>query len=175
MQAAINAARGQLPANLPSNPTYRKSKSRRCADSDSGADVGYGDEAADVRRGVHDSGAETSQIEGVGQVFVGGGSRPAVRVEVNPLLLSSLGWAWTRVRTALGSANANSPKGELERQNQTDESVNDNDQLLHAAQYAPLIVAYNNGAPVRLSDVATVVDSWRTCIRRAWPTASPAC
>src|SRR5271154_3171856 len=99
-----------------------------------------------------------AQIEGVGQVFVGGSSLPAVRAEVNPLLLSNLGVGIEQVRGALGSANANAPKGEVDNIHQG-QLVNDNDQLFHASQYAPQIVAYKNGAPVRLSDVSTVLDS----------------
>ena len=99
-----------------------------------------------------------SQIAGIGQVFVGGSSRPAVRAEVNPLLLSKLGVGLDEVRTALGAANSHSPKGQL-ADAKHDDILNDNDQLFSASQYAPLILAYHNGAPVRLSDVATVVDS----------------
>ena len=98
-----------------------------------------------------------SQIQGIGQVSVGGSSQPAVRVEVNPLLLSKLGVSLEQVRIALNSANANAPKGQLS-DSEHNRIVNLNDQLFLANEYATLVVAYRNGAPVRLSDVATVVD-----------------
>ena len=99
-----------------------------------------------------------SQISGVGQVNIGGSSQPAVRVEVNPLLLSKLGVSLDQVRIALEQANANVPKGSLADQDRRF-VLDDNDQLFVAREYAPLIVAYHNGAPVRLSDVARVVDN----------------
>ena len=99
-----------------------------------------------------------SQIPGVGQVTVGGSSRPGVRAEVNPLLLSKLGLGLDQVRAALGAANADVPKGALSDAKRMF-LLNNNDQLFLAKDYASLIIAYRNGAPVRLSDVATVVDS----------------
>ena len=157
VQAAINAARGQLPTNLPSNPTWRKVNP---ADAPI-LILALTSETA-TKPQMYDVGSsilaqKLSQIDGVGQVFVGGSSLPAVRAEVNPLQLSNLGVGIEQVRTALSSANANSPKGEL-GDKQTAQLMNDNDQLFHAAQYGPQIVAYKNGAPVRLSDVSTVVD-----------------
>jgi multidrug efflux pump len=98
------------------------------------------------------------QIAGIGQVNLGGSSRPGVRAEVNPLQLSKLGVGLDQVANALNTANAHSPKGELTNSS-SNYVLNDNDQLFLAKDYASLIVAYNNGAPVRLSDVATVVDS----------------
>ena len=99
-----------------------------------------------------------SQIEGVGQVTVGGGALPAVRVELNPTQLNAAGISLEDVRTALANANANRPKGEFADDTQA-WSISTTDQLLKAAQYRPLIVAYHNGAAVVLSDVAQVVDS----------------
>ena len=99
------------------------------------------------------------QIAGIGQVNLGGSSRPGVRAEINPLQLSKLGVGLDQVAAALNAANAHSPKGQLSEQRTTATCINDNDQLFLAKEYAPLIVAYHNGAPVRLSDVATVVDS----------------
>ena len=98
-----------------------------------------------------------SQIAGIGLVSVGGSSQPAVRAEINPMLLSKLGISLDQVRTALGTANAHSPKGALADANHI-EMLETNDQLFHASEYAPLIIAYRNGAPVRLSDVARVWD-----------------
>jgi multidrug efflux pump len=99
-----------------------------------------------------------SQVPGVGQVYVGGSAQPAVRAEVNPLLLNKLGVGLDTVRNALHLANSNLAKGSVENDVKVWD-FGDNDQLFTAAQYRPLIVAYRNGAPVRLSDVATVEDS----------------
>src|SRR5450755_2288273 len=158
VQAAINAARSQLPANLPGNPTYRKV-------NPADAPVLILSMTSDVITlpKMYDTGdsilaQKLAQVDGVGQVFVGGGAKPAVRAEVNPLLLNKLGVGLDTVRAALTSANANTPKGEFS------DSVNawtirDNDQIFLANQYRNLIVAYKNGAPVRLSDVADVQDA----------------
>ena len=158
VQAAINAARGQLPTNLPSNPTWRKVNP---ADAPIlilalTSDTATKPQMYDVGNSI--LAQKLSQIDGVGQVFVGGSSLPAVRAEVNPMQLSNLGVGIEQVRTALNTANANSPKGGL-ADAQQGEMLQDNDQLFHAAEYAPRIIAYKNGAPVRLADVATVVDS----------------
>ena len=158
VQAAINAARGQLPANLPSNPNWRKVNPAESPilvlslTSDTATQPQMYDVADSILA------QKIAQVDGVGLVQVGGSSRPAVRAEVNPLLLSKLGLGLEDVRTALASANANRPKGALV-DNQQMRVLNDNDQLFVAKQYAPLIIAYRNGAPVRLSDVASVVDS----------------
>ena len=97
------------------------------------------------------------QIAGIGQVQVGGSSQPAVRAEVNPLLLSKLGISLDQVRAAINGSNAHLPKGALSDRN-PHILLNTNDQLFRAEEYGRLIIAYNKGAPVRLSDVATVVD-----------------
>ncbi|MFY9584818.1 MAG: multidrug efflux RND transporter permease subunit [Candidatus Acidiferrales bacterium] len=158
VQAAINAARGQLPANLPNNPGYRKVNP---ADAPIMILAMTSDTIALPR--IYDAAdsilaQKLAQVEGVGQVFVGGGARPAVRAEVNPTLLNKLGIGLERVRAALGAANANRPKGEVS------DAVNawvitDNDQLKRADEYSNLIIAYNKGATVRLGDVADVQDS----------------
>jgi multidrug efflux pump len=160
VQAAINAARSQLPSYLPGNPWYRKVNPADApililsATSDSVTLPQIYDQANSILS------QKLSQISGVGQVYVGGGANPAVRAEVNPNLLNKFGVGLDAVRTALGNANANSPKGELRNSN-TSWYVNDNDQITHADQYSPLIIAYNpqTGAPVRLGDVAQVEDS----------------
>jgi len=158
VQAAINSARGQLPANLPSNPNWRKVNPAESAvmvlslTSDTATQPQMYDVADSILA------QKIAQVDGVGLVQVGGSSRPAVRAEVNPLLLSKLGLGLEDVRLALANANANRPKGALADSQHMD-ILNDNDQLFHAQQYAPLIIAFRNGAPVRLSDVATVVDS----------------
>src|SRR5579862_5798215 len=114
-----------------------------------------------------------AQVDGVGLVQVGGSSRPAVRAEVNPLLLSKLGLGLEDVRNALANANANRPKGALADSHQM-QVMNDNDQLFLAKEYAPLIIAYRNGAPVRLSDVATVVDSQENIRNAGFVNGKPA-
>jgi multidrug efflux pump len=157
VQAAINAARGQLPADLPTNPNWRKTNPAESAIMVLAltSDTATQDQKFDVADSI--LAQKISQIEGVGLVSVGGSSQPAVRVEVNPMLLSKLGIGLDQVRTALGAANAHSPKGQLS-DGQHSQILDDNDQLFHADEYAPLIVAYKNGAPVRISDVATVLD-----------------
>src|SRR6202049_2374478 len=157
VQAAINAAAGQLPAGLPSLPFYRKINPAEVdiLDLDVSSDI--------VPRGslydLCDSflAQKISQVPGVGQVRISGGAKPAVRVDLNPNALAHYGIGLEEVRTALRSANANTPKGNIEsRSNRW--IVNDTDQLLKPEQYSPLIVAYRNGAPVRLSDIAIVTE-----------------
>ncbi|HEY7096046.1 MAG TPA: multidrug efflux RND transporter permease subunit [Terriglobales bacterium] len=158
VQAAINAARGQLPTNLPNNPSYRKVNPADAPvmivalTSDTIPLPNIYDAADSVLS------QKLAQVSGVGQVFVGGGARPAVRAELNPTLLNKLGVGLDTVRTALGSANANRPKG------QVSDAINSwtitaNDQIFKADQYEKVIVSSNNGAPVRLADVADVQDS----------------
>src|SRR5499427_3786171 len=158
VQAAINAARSQLPANLPGNPTYRKVNPADAPvlilalTSDTITLPRMYDAADSILA------QKLSQIDGVGQVFVGGGARPAVRAEVNPTLLNKLGVGLDSVRTALGAANANRPKGELSGPVNA-WTIQANDQIFTADQYRKLIVSYNNGSPVRLGDVADVQDA----------------
>jgi multidrug efflux pump len=158
VQAAINAARSQLPANLPGNPNYRKVNP---ADAPIvilalTSDIITLPRMYDAADSVLSQ--KLAQVEGVGQVFVGGGAKPAVRAEVNPTLLNKLGVGLDTVRTALGSANANRPKGEVAGPVNA-WTLDANDQIFLADQYRRLIVSYNNGAPVRLGDVASVQDS----------------
>jgi multidrug efflux pump len=158
VQASINAARSQLPANLPSNPSYRKANPADApvlilALTSDTMTVPQMYDAADSILAQ-----KLAQVDGVGQVFVGGAAQPAVRAEVNPTLLNKLGVGLDTVRNALNAANANRPKGQVSN-NSTSVSFTDTDQLFTADQYRPLIVSYNNGAPVRLGDVAEVEDS----------------
>ena len=158
VQAAINAARSQLPANLPSNPTYRKINP---ADAPILL-LGLTSDTVTVPQ-MYDSAdsilaQKLAQVEGVGQVFVWGSSQPAVRAEVNPTLLNKLGIGLDTVRNALSAANANRAKGHVSDASRS-YTFDDTDQLFTADQYRPLIVAYNNGAAVRLGDVGEVVDS----------------
>jgi multidrug efflux pump len=157
VQAAINAARADLPASLRSNPTYRKSNP---ADAPILILALTSDTA---RRGELYDAASTvlsqklSQVDGVGEVTVSGSSLPAVRVELNPSALFKYGIGLEDVRAALASANAHSPKGAIEVGDNHFQIYN-NDQATVAADYKPLIIAYRNGAPVRLTDVGDVVD-----------------
>ena len=158
VQAAINAARSYLPSNLPANPTYRKVNP---ADSPIMI-VALTSEVYD--RGKMYDAASTimaqrlSQVQGVGQVTVGGSSLPGVRVDVNPTQLYSYGLGLQDVAVMLNKQNANSPKGQMSN-NTTTLDVSSNDQLLKAVDYMPLVVGYHNGAAVKLSAVANVQDS----------------
>jgi multidrug efflux pump len=158
VEAAINAARGNLPSNLPSNPSYRKVNP-----SDSPimiialtSDIYSKGQMYDVASTV--LAQKISQVSGVGQVTVGGSSLPAVRVELNPLALNSYGIGLEQVRTALGGANSNVPKGHLANNVHT-WTLQANDQIFKAVDYRPLLITYRNGAPVRVGDVAQVIDS----------------
>jgi multidrug efflux pump len=158
VQAAINAARGQLPANLPNNPGYRKNNP-----SDQPimilaltSDVEERSRIYDIADSILDQ--KIAQIPGVGQVQIQGSSRPAVRVQINPTSLTKYDIGWEQIQTTLTAANANRPKGELS-DGQHSWQLATTDQLFTAAEYRPLIVAYKNGSPIRLSDIATVEDS----------------
>jgi multidrug efflux pump len=160
VQASINAARSQLPSYLPQNPSYRKANP---ADAPIliltlTSDVVPKQQIYDVADSI--LAQKMSQISGVGQVFVGGSSSPAVRVELNPLQLANNGVGLEAVRTALAAANANRPKGAFQDANNR-WAINDNDQIYTAKDFAPIIVGYNqqNGAPVRVEDLGTVTDS----------------
>ena len=158
VQAAINASRALLPTSLPNNPTYRKVNPADqpimilALTSKTMTQGQMYDVAATVLA------QKLAQISGIGQVNVGGSSLPAVRVELNPLALQKYGIGFEDVRTIITSTNVNRPKGLLEN----DEErwwIGANDQAKKAADYIPLIISYRNGAPVRMSDVAEVVDS----------------
>lgn len=158
VQAAINAARGQLPANLPNNPSYRKVNPADApimilaVTSETYTKPRMYDVAATILQ------QKLAQVQGVGQVMVGGGSAPAVRVDINPTILNHYGIGLEDVRNALGAANANRPKGSISDGTRT-WSLTATDQLFTASEYSPLIVKYRNGAPVRLQDIGTVTDS----------------
>src|SRR5258708_4879866 len=152
VQAAINAARSQLPSYLPGNPTYRKVNP---ADAPIMI-LALTSETIPLPK-IYDAAdsilaQKLAQVDGVGQVFVGGGAKPAVRAEVNPMLLNKLGGAHGI------QANANTPKGEL-GDTANAWAIHDDDQIFLSDQYRNLIVAYKNGAPVRLADVADVQDA----------------
>src|ERR1700741_746552 len=157
VQAAINAARADLPTNLRSNPTYRKFNPASAPiliytlTSDTLMPAELYDAASTVLA------QKLSQVEGVGEVSVSGGSLPAVRVELVPPALYKYGIGLEDVRAALGSANAHSPKGGIDVGDQRYQ-IYANDQARKAADYKPLVVAYRNGAAVHLSDVGEVTD-----------------
>ena len=158
VQAAINAARGYLPANLPMNPTYRKVNPADfpilflALTSPILSKAQMYDAASSIMA------QKLSQVTGVGQVAVWGSALPGVRVELNPTALNKYGIGLEQVRGVLAAANANNPKGHFSDGNHTWE-VGANDQIFKAIDYAPLIVAYRNGAAVRVSDVGEALDS----------------
>ena len=158
VQSAINAARSQLPSGMPNNPAYRKVNPADAPimvmtlTSDSMSRGQMYDVASTVVA------QKLSQVRGVGQVTVGGSSLPAVRAELNPATLNAYGIGLSDVRNALAAANANRPKGLVEDGERV-WWIYANDQARSAAEYLPLIVAYRNGAAVRLPDVAEVKDS----------------
>jgi len=158
VQAAIQAARTELPSSLPNNPTYRKVNP-----ADAPIMILAMTSDTFTRGQMYDMASTNlaqriSQVAGVGQVTVGGGSLPAVRVELNPTVLNRLGIGFDEVRAAITSTNANRPKGFLE-QGDRYWQIQANDQAKSAAEYVPIIVAYRNGAAVRLGDVGRVEDS----------------
>jgi multidrug efflux pump len=158
VQAAINASRTLLPTGLPSNPSYRKVNPADAPimilalTSDTMTQGQMYDAAATVLA------QKIAQVRGIGQVNIGGSSLPAVRVELNPPALHKYGIAFEDVRTAITSTNVNRPKGFIE-DGESRWAVGANDQARKAADYIPLIVAYRNGAAVRMTDVGEVVDS----------------
>src|SRR5713226_838152 len=158
VQAAINASLSQLPADMPGRPNWRKVNSADSPilllslSSDNIPSAQIYDAADSILA------QKIAQIEGVGQVFVWGSSRPAGRVAVNPQLINSYGISLETVRTALRSANANLAKGAVSDATQT-WPIADTDQIFKAYEYEPLIVGGHQGAPVRLKDIATVTDS----------------
>ncbi len=158
VQAAINAARADLPVSLRSNPTYRKVNSADAPililalTSDTMSRGQIYDAATTVLE------QKFSQVEGIGEVDIGGSSLPAVRVELNPSALFKYGIGLEDIRAALSAANAHSPKGAIEDGNLRFQ-IYDNDQARTAAEFSGLIVAYRNGAAVHLQDVAAVTDS----------------
>jgi multidrug efflux pump len=158
VEAAINAARSYLPANLPSNPTYRKVNPADAPimiiglTSDKFSPGQLYDQASTVMQ------QKLSQIQGVGQVSVGGGALPSVRVDVNPTQLASYGLTLTQVQAALSRQNSDLAKGQLSVGGTTADILS-NDQISRAVDYQPLVIGYNRGSAVRLSDIAQVTDS----------------
>ena len=167
VQAAINAATSFLPTNLPVPPIYSKTNPADApiltlAITSTTVPLPKVEDLAETRMAQR-----ISQLKGVGLVSISGGQRPAVRVQANPTALASYGLSLESLRTALGSANVNQAKGSFDGADQS-WTINDNDQLQAGAQYGPIILAYRNGAPVRIRDVATVIDGAENTKLAAW-------
>jgi len=173
VQAAINAAGNLLPSDLPAPPIYAKvnpadapimtlaitSKTMNLTDLESLANSRLG--------------AKISEIAGVGLVTVSGGNVPSVRVEVNPLALASYGLSVDNIRTDIGNLNVNTPKGSFSGPAQS-YTINDNDQITDASEYANLVVAYKNGNPVYLGNVARIISAPENAELGAWANRTPA-
>jgi multidrug efflux pump len=173
VQAAINAAGTYLPRDLPNPPIYSKINPADApiltlALTSDTLPLSKVEDYADTRFAQ-----KISQLPGVGLVSISGGQKPAVRVQVNPTALSSYGLTMEDVRTAIAQANVNQAKGAFDGKSQS-YSIWANDQLLSSTQYRPLVIAYRNGAPVRLSDVANVIDDAENVKQAAWMNQTPA-
>ena len=173
VQAAINAAQTFLPTDLPNPPIYSKTNPADApiltlALTSKTLPLSRVEDLADTRLAQ-----KISQLSGVGLVSISGGQKPAVRIQVNPTVLSSYGITLEDVRTAIQQANVNQPKGNFDGPHRAF-TIAANDQLLSSEQYRPLVVAYRNGAPVRLSDVANVIDDVENVKQAAWMNTAPA-
>jgi multidrug efflux pump len=173
VQAAINASGTYLPHDLPNPPIYSKSNPADApiltlALTSNAMQLSRVEDYADTTLAQ-----KISQLPGVGLVTIGGGQRPAVRIQANPTALAAYGLSMEDLRTALGQANVNQAKGNLENQRQS-YIIGSNDQLLNSKDYQPIIVAYRNGSPVRLTDVATIVDGAENIRQAAWMNETPA-
>jgi multidrug efflux pump len=173
VQAAINAATTYLPRDLPNPPIYSKTNPADApiltlALTSDVLPLSKVQDLADTRLAQ-----KMSQLPGVGLVSISGGQKPAVRVQVNPTVLSSLGLNLEDVRTAIAQANVNQAKGNFDGRRQA-YTIAANDQILSSEDYRPLVIAYRNGAPVKLSDVADVVDGVENERQAAWMNQTPA-
>jgi multidrug efflux pump len=173
VQAAINAASSYLPRDLPNPPIYNKVNPAdtpilTLALTSDTLPLQKVEDFADTNLAQ-----KISQLSGVGLVTISGGQKPAVRVQANPTALASYGLSLEDLRTALGTANVDQAKGNLNGPRQSF-TIQDNDQLLSSEAYRPLVIAYRNGGPVRLSDVATVNDSAENATQAAWMNTQPA-
>jgi multidrug efflux pump len=173
VQASINAAGQLLPPNLPNPPIYNKINPAdtpilTLALTSQTLPLSKVEDLADTNLAQ-----KISQLTGVGLVSISGGQKPAVRVQANPTALASYGMSLEDLRTALGQANVDEAKGNFEGPQQQ-YTIGDNDQLFSSKDYTSLIVAYRNGGPVRLSDVATVIDSAENVKEAAWANDQPA-
>jgi multidrug efflux pump len=167
VQAAINSSGTYLPVDLPNPPIYSKVNPADApiltlALSSSTMPLSTVENLADSELAQ-----KISQVTGVGLVSISGGQKPAVRVQANPTALASYGLSLEDVRTALGAANVDQAKGTLDGPRQSF-TIDANDQLLTGAQYDPIVIAYHNGAPVRVADIATVTDGVENTYEAAW-------
>ncbi len=173
VQAAINAAQSYLPSDLPTPPIYSKTNPAdfpilTLALTSDTIPLPQVEDLADTRFAQ-----KIAQLPGVGLVSIGGGQKPAVRVQVNPVALSSYGINLEDVRTALQQTSLDLAKGNFDGPQQ-DYQIASNDQLLTSSDFEKVIVAYHNGAPVRLSDVAKVTDDVENTLQAAWMNETPA-
>jgi multidrug efflux pump len=173
VQAGINAAQSFLPAGLPNPPIYNKVNPAdqpilTLALTSNSLPLDRVEDLADTNMAQ-----KISQVSGVGLVSIAGGQKPSVRIEANPAQLAAYGMSLEDLRTAIGTANVDQAKGNLNGTRQT-YTIGANDQLLTADSYKPVIVAYRNGAPVRLSNVAKVVDGPENTMQAAWMNSTPA-
>jgi multidrug efflux pump len=167
VQAAINAGFSYLPKDLPNPPVYSKvnpadAPIMTLALSSDSMQLSQVEDLADTVMAQ-----KISQLSGVGLVSINGGQKPAVRIQANPTALANYGLSLEDIRAALGTANVDQAKGNLNGANQA-YTIGDNDQLLSSADYSKVIIAYRNGSPVRLSDVANAVDSAENLFQAAW-------
>ena len=173
VQAAINAATTYLPKDLPNPPIYSKvnpadSPILTLAMTSETLPLSKVEDLADTALAQ-----KISQLPGVGLVSISGGQKPAVRIQANPTALASYGLSLEDIRTALAAANVNQAKGTLDGPRQSF-TIGANDQLNSSAQYNNVVVAYKDGAPVRLSDIATAIDSAENIKQAAWMNTTPA-
>ena len=173
VQAAINAATTFLPRDLPNPPIYSKVNPADApiltlALTSDSLPLSKVEDLADTTLAQ-----KISQLTGVGMVSISGGQKPAVRIQANPTALASYGLSLEDLRTVLGQANVDQAKGILENQRQAF-TISTNDQLLSGNEYKDVILAYRNGAPVRLRDVATIIDGAENAKQAAWMNLSPA-
>ncbi|MGI8744505.1 MAG: multidrug efflux RND transporter permease subunit [Bryobacteraceae bacterium] len=167
VQASINASGTFLPRDLPNPPIYSKSNPADApiltlALTSDTLPLTKVEDYADTTLAQ-----KISQLPGVGLVSISGGQRPAVRIQANPTALAAYGLSLEDIRLAMGQANVNQAKGNIESRAQ-EFTIGANDQLLSSADYKPIVIAYHNGAPVRLSDVATVIDGAENVRQAAW-------
>jgi len=173
VQSAINAAQSYLPANLPAPPVYNKTNPADApvltlAITSDSVPLSQVEDLVDTRLAP-----KLSQLSGVGLVSISGGQKPAVRILANPVALSSYGINLEDVRTALTQASVNAAKGNFDGPRQ-DYQIDSNDQLVSSADYRSVVVAYRNGAPVMLTDIATIVDGVENNKQAAWMNKTPA-
>ena len=173
VQAAINAAGTFLPIDLPNPPVYSKTNPADApiltlALTSKTLPLSAVEDLVDTRLALR-----MSQIPGVGLVTIGGGQKPAVRIQVNPTSLASYGLTLEDVRTAVTASSVNQAKGSFDGPRQA-YTIGANDQLLSSSHYRPLVIAYRNGAPVQLSDVASVIDGIENVRQSAWMNDVPA-